>query len=44
LAEEVKAPFLRIDVTTEISSLPTKGMFMGIFNNSSPNNYAINLI
>ena len=33
LDAEVNAPFLRIEVTTEISSLPTKGMLMGIFNN-----------
>jgi hypothetical protein len=31
-AAEVKAPFLRIDVTAVISSLPTTGMFIGIFN------------
>ena len=34
LADEAKAPFLSIEVTTEISSLPTIGMLIAIFNSN----------
>ena len=44
LADEVKAPFLSIEVTTEISSLPNIGMLIAIFNSNSVYNQSISLI